>query len=517
MKRPAAEVGSLAGRNDERFEVILASIADSVIATDQDGRVAFMNATAERLTGWPQAEALGLPLEVPFQIINETTRRPLENPVARVLRHGKAVGLANHSLLVARDGTEVPIEERSSPMRRPDGVITGVALVFRDVTERRRADIAARRLAAIVENSDDAIVSKDLTGKIISWNLAAQRIFGYTPEEIIGQSIMTIIPFHLQDQEREILQQLRQGLMIDHFETQRLTKDGREIAVSLTISPIKDHEGRIVGASKIARDITERKRAEAALAVAQRDLQERAATLEQTVADRTLALRQTVSELEAFSYSLSHDMRAPLRAIQSYTQVVLEDCKDQLSPKCATYLHKAVASAERLDRLILDLLAFTRLSREEVALQPLDIEKLLRDIIHERPEFQLPNAEISVEGPFPPVLGHEASLTQCVTNLLDNAVKYVARGVRPHIRISSEANAEGVRVCFEDNGIGIDPAGQRRLFQMFQRVQGDEYEGTGIGLAIVRKAVERMHGQVGVASEPGQGSRFWLQLPGAGR
>ena len=146
-------------------------------------------------------------------------------------------------------------------------------------------------------------------------------------------------------------------------------------------------------------------------------------------------------------------------------------------------------------------------------MRPVDTDKLVRELVHERPEFQLPNADIKIEGQLLSVEGNEASLTQCITNLIDNAVKYVARGVRPQLRIQSEARDGGVRLWFEDNGIGIDAVGQRRLFQMFQRIHGNEYEGTGIGLAIVRKAVERMHGQAGVESEPGKGSRFWLQLP----
>jgi len=380
---------------------------------------------------------------------------------------------------------------------------------------KRNEQFAANYLAAIVESSEDGIVTKDLTGQITSWNAGAEHIFGYAPEEIVGHSIMTIIPKRLQDQEREILTRLRGGERIRHFETIRMAKDGREIPISLSISPIRDSEDRVVGAAKIARDITERKQAEALLATAQQQLQKRADDLEERVQQRTFKLQQTVFELEAFTYSLSHDLRSPLRAIHSFSQLVLEDCRDQISPSCVAYLNKVTSSAERLDRLIVDLLGFARLSREDVAVRPVNMENLLREIIDERAEFQVPNADIKIDSPLQPVLGNEASLTQCVTNLLDNAVKYVARGLRPVVRIRSEARDGGVRVWFEDNGIGIDGVGQRRLFQMFQRVHGDDYEGTGIGLAIVRKAVERMRGSAGVESEPGKGSRFWLQLPAA--
>jgi Bacteriophytochrome (light-regulated signal transduction histidine kinase) len=168
-----------------------------------------------------------------------------------------------------------------------------------------------------------------------------------------------------------------------------------------------------------------------------------------------------------------------------------------------------------MDQLIQDVLAFAKLSRQEITLQPIDVDMLVREIVQERPELQPEKAEIRVESPLHKMCGHSASLTQCVTNLLDNAVKFVAPGVRPRVRVYSEANNGKVRLCFEDNGIGIEKEAQRRLFEMFQRMHtGTEYEGTGIGLAIVRKSAERMGGKVGLESEVGRGSRFWVELEG---
>jgi signal transduction histidine kinase len=263
------------------------------------------------------------------------------------------------------------------------------------------------------------------------------------------------------------------------------------------------------------RNITAQKETEKALLESQKRLQSHAQELEVAVAARTNQLRATVAELEAFCYSLSHDMRAPLRAIQSYSQMVLDEDGANLGSQGEDFLKRVISAAERVDRLIQDVLAYTRLSRHEIVIQPVDIEKLIADIIQERPEFQAPKADIQIADSLPPVLGHGASLTQCVTNLLDNAVKFVAPGVKPQVRILGEPSDGWVRLWFADNGIGIDPEARRRLFEMFQRVHNHslEYEGTGIGLAIVRKAVERMNGQAGVESEPGKGSRFWLQLP----
>ena len=247
---------------------------------------------------------------------------------------------------------------------------------------------------------------------------------------------------------------------------------------------------------------------------AQGEFKKRAQELEIMVSERTQQLRESVAELESFCYSLSHDMRAPLRAIYSFIQMALAECGDKLPSDCRGYLEKSVRSADRLDRLIQEVLSFTRLSKQEIKTRSVDVEQLIRDMIEERPELRAPKADIKVEGPLLSMLGHEASLTQCITNLLDNAVKFVARGVKPSVRVYTEQRGKDARLWIEDNGFGIEADAQRKLFRMFQRIHtGDEYQGTGIGLAIVRKAVERMNGQVGVESEPGRGSRFWVQLP----
>jgi signal transduction histidine kinase len=203
-------------------------------------------------------------------------------------------------------------------------------------------------------------------------------------------------------------------------------------------------------------------------------------------------------------------MRAPLRAIQSFTQIAIEECGENASP----FLDKVISAAVRLDRMIQEVLSYTRISRQEIRNERIDVNRLVLDIISERPELQPPRAEVIVKTPLLPMRGHHASLTQCLTNLLGNAVKFVPRDVKPRVVISTEHREEWVRLWIEDNGIGIEPHTRSKIFEMFYRDHSDkEYEGTGIGLAIVRKAVERMGGTVGVESEPGRGSRFWVQLP----
>jgi len=253
----------------EVFRVTLRSIGDAVITTDTRGRVTYLNEVAESLTGWSHEEALGQPLDRVFKIINEATRVPVENPAMRALRKGIVVGLANHTVLIKKDGSECPIDDSAAPIRNEEGHVSGCVLIFRDVTAQRLSEqgkaeqlLTARLLASIVESSNDAIISKSLDGLIQSWNAAAERLFGYSAAEAIGKPISLVIPPERMAEEEEIIARLRAGQRLEHFETERLRRDGERITVSLTISPIKDDTGTVIGASKIARDVTERRRME---------------------------------------------------------------------------------------------------------------------------------------------------------------------------------------------------------------------------------------------------------------
>jgi PAS domain S-box-containing protein len=249
----------------EQLFTTLRSIGDAVIATDARGVVTFLNEVAQGLTGWSLEEAKGKELREIFHIVNEKTRLGVESPVVHVLRDGNIVGLANHTILISRDGKEIPIDDSGAPIRNRDGKITGVVLVFRDITERRQAEVVSQRLASIVESSEDVIFSKTLDGIITSWNASAERLYGYSAEEIIGRPVSILVPPERPDEVPGILDRLKRGERVEHFETKRVTKDGRILEIALTISPIKDNEGAIIGASTIARDITERKRVEEAL------------------------------------------------------------------------------------------------------------------------------------------------------------------------------------------------------------------------------------------------------------
>jgi signal transduction histidine kinase len=298
---------------------------------------------------------------------------------------------------------------------------------------------------------------------------------------------------------------------------------------------------------------------EEALRASERQLREWNADLERRVAERTASLEETISDLEDFSHSITHDLRAPLRAIRSFAQILGEECLACGRPVAQDHIHRITSAAARMDKLIQDVLQYSRLARSELKLAPVDVQQLLRGIIETYPSFQPPLVDIQIEGPLPHLLGNEAALTQCFSNLLGNAIKFVPPGTRPQVRVwaervgnpKSEKGAEpatagadqlpathhasrithhaspslsppaprpsslpAVRLWFADNGIGIPTEAQERIFKMFQRLD-KSYDGTGVGLTVVRKAVEKMGGRVGLESEPGRGSRFWVELKAA--
>jgi PAS domain S-box-containing protein len=270
--------------------------------------------------------------------------------------------------------------------------------------------------------------------------------------------------------------------------------------------PVRDATGAIQKRIGMCIDIDDLKTAEAILS-------NHAGDLSREVLARTGELRETIGELEAFSYSVSHDMRAPLRAMQGFAQLLLQNNEATLDAPSIDRLRRISASAARLDALIGDVLTYSRLLRSEIVLEPVDLDELVRRVVATYPQLQADGAEITIEGRLPPVRANEASLSQVVSNLLTNAVKFVAPGTPARVVVRAERDGDDVRVWIEDNGIGIEPRDHERIWTIFTRIgRARDYEGTGIGLAIVRKAVERMGGTLGLESVPGQGSKFWFRL-----
>ncbi len=268
-----------------------------------------------------------------------------------------------------------------------------------------QAEMITASLAAIVEFSDDAIISKDLNGVITSWNRGAERLFGYTAGEVRGKSVTLLIPPDRRREEPEILERLKRGERVDHFETVRTRKDGSSLAISLSISPLRDSSGRVIGASKIARDITERKRAEEVVRQARDALANQAAELDRLVTERTASLRETISELEHFSYTITHDMRAPLRAMQGFADLLLNEADNRLTPQSTDYLRRIIRASHRMDALIRDSLQYASAVREKIPLVHVEPAPVLRGILESYPGLQPPQSVVQVVGPLPAVKG----------------------------------------------------------------------------------------------------------------
>lgn len=258
--------------------------------------------------------------------------------------------------------------------------------------------------------------------------------------------------------------------------------------------------------SSAEREIVARKRAEAEVSALNR-------TLEERVRMRTAALEEAVSQMEEFSYSVSHDLRAPARAIRGFAEILLNDCGEKLDDDGRGYLDRIRASAERLDVLTSGVLSFARVARAEIKTEVVDLEVLVKSTVQDCLN-ESPRSRVAISSPLMAVVGHPPTLSQCIANLVDNAFKFVAPGVAPEVAIRTERRAERVRLLIEDNGIGIEVEHQDKIFNMFERLSR-EAPGTGMGLTMVRKAVERMGGKIGVFSRPGNGSTFWIDLPAA--
>ena len=491
----------------EQLGVTLASIGDAVIATDAGGRISFINPVAESLCGVRHAEAAGRPLRDVFYIVNERTRRPVPSPVEQVLATGLTVGLANHTVLIAPDGRETPIDDSAAPILTGGGQISGVVLVFRDVTEKRRATVLNERLAAIVESSDDIIASKTLDGVITSWNRGAERILGYTAEEVVGNHVsMLIPPEHSEDMET-ILGRIRRGEKVDHYQTKRRRKDGTIIEVSLTVSPIRDEEGEIIGASKIGRDITAERRAR----------EERERLLE--AAQSAKAEAETANRMkDEFLATLSHELRTPLNAIIGWAKILRTGKVD------AEDVEEGLSAIERNSQvqaqLIEDLLDISRIISGNLRLE---VQRLsLVDVIEAAVAAVMPaavgkNIRIHkvLDSLASPVIGDVARLQQIVWNLLSNAVKFTPKGGK--VQVLLERVNSHVEVSVIDTGMGIEPEFLPHVFDRFRQADSSStrrYGGLGLGLAIVKQLTE-MHGGSIRAKSPGegQGATFTLTMP----
>jgi PAS domain S-box-containing protein len=418
----------------------------------------------------------------------------------------KAKGYSNSEPLAleTRDSQKFAVEFVSNVYRAGDRHV--IQCNVRDVSRTRRAEETSVRLAAIVNSSEDAIISKTLDGIITSWNPGAEKVFGYSAEEAVGQSMLFLFPPERVDEEREILARISRGESVDHFETVRVGKNGKLIDVSVSLSRIADADNKTIGLSKIARDITERKRAES-------EVHRLNAELEQRVEERTAQLEAANQELESFSYSVSHDLRAPLRAIDGFSQAVEEDFGPQLPELAQRYLKTIREGAQQMGTLIDELLQFSRLSRLPVIRGAVDTNELVRLLAVETNQpGENGVAEITVSD-LPESNADPVLLRQVWINLLSNALKYSRHRKQARIEIGA-AEHEGLTTWFiKDNGTGFDMQYADKLFGVFQRLhRSEEFEGTGVGLAIVQRIIKRHGGRIWADAAVDHGATFFFTL-----
>jgi PAS domain S-box-containing protein len=507
----------------EWFRVTLASIGDAVIAADPRGHVSYMNATAETLTGWTAADAEGRPLAEVFHIINEKSRQPVENPAALVIRLGHIVGLANHTVLISRDGTERPIADSAAPIRDGSGAIIGVVLVFRDVTEERLAEdaIAEQRewLETTLESIGDAVIATDVRGHIVFMNPVAEHLTGWRVDAARGRActdVFTIINEQTRRTvENPVTRVLAAGIVVglaNH--TILIAADGTERPIDDSGAPIRNRDGRIVGVVLVFRDVTERRRAEMdrQIAAAERERLLEAERVARTEAERASRVK------DDFVAMVSHELRTPLNAILGWTQLMARNRQDDAVLDRGL---DVVARNTRLQaQLIADLLDISRIVSGKLRLdiQNVDLVAVVREAIetvHQEASAKHITIRQELETAIGPVAGDPGRLQQVVWNLLSNAIKFTSIGGQ--IVVTLRRIGDELDIAVADTGVGIRAEVLPQLFDRFHQADRSitrRFGGLGLGLSIVKTLVE-MHGGSVRADSPGegQGATFTMTLP----
>jgi PAS domain S-box-containing protein len=499
-------------REKERDQIswLFEAVPVGYVLVDENGLMHEFDRQVEKLLGFRR----GVLSRGPF------ARLVVQADIPKFLEHLRLCRFSPHPVTTEinlRNGRPggMPVEMISLPSRYQDNGPACYRTAILDLsrhraTEQKLAD-TLQSFGTLLDTVEGIVWELDAQSLDVTFvSRYAEKMLGYTVSQWLQPGFWER-HIYVDDRERVMQEvcralQERTNVTVDY---RVLTADRRLLWIHDRIG-VRSREGRLKLLG-IAVDITAQKEIE-------KQLEDERSNLEQRVAERTAQLQTTISELEAFSYSLSHDMRAPLRAMEGYTQLLRNMLGEKLGPKELDFFGRIMASAERLDSLIQDVLHYSRVARAPLELREVDLEKIVDQVITDSTTLQPPEADIRIQKPLLRVLGHEAFLTQCISNLLSNAVKFVAPGRKPKVSVYTRTYGKDVRLFIEDNGIGIPAENQKQIFGIFQRLHSiTTYPGTGIGLAIVQKAVQRMGGSVGVDSAVGKGSKFWLQLKRGGR
>ncbi|MEO8258002.1 MAG: PAS domain S-box protein [Acidobacteriota bacterium] len=482
-------------RDARHFAAMVESSDDAIVSKDLDGTILTWNPAAEKLFGYTAAEIVGRSIRV----VIPADRQGEEDRVLAAIRRGEVVDHFE-TVRLRQDGTEVPISLTVSPIRDAAGRIVGASKIARDMSRFDRARRDALRLASIVDSSDDAIVSKDLQGIVTSWNGAAERMFGFTAAEMIGQSIRRLIPDDRQQEEDGVLARIQRGERVEHYETIRQRKDGGFLPVSLTVSPIRGTDGTVIGASKIARDISDLKEAE----------QER---------QRLLAIARDASRLkDEFLATLSHELRTPLNAIVGYVRMLQSGLLT--GDKRTRAMDTVARNVTSLTQIVEDVLDVSRIVSGKLRLdvQPVDLPPLIENAVETvRPAAEAKGVRLVtiVDPRTTAVSGDPERLQQVLWNVLSNAVKFTPRGGQVQVRL--ERVNSHVEITVSDTGAGIPPEFLPHVFERFRQADAGinrERGGLGLGLAITRHLVELQGGRIFAESGgPGKGATFRIELP----
>jgi PAS domain S-box-containing protein len=500
------------GNNEAQVNAILRAVSSGVICIDERGCILTINPATQRLFGYSEAELIG-------QNVKLLMPSPyLENHDGYLaMGEQRIIGSVREVVGRRKDGSTFPLDLSVAEALVGDQRLF-VATIL-NVSERKRGEEMRASLAAIVESSEDAIIGKELDGTIVSWNRGAERLYGYSTSEVIGKPVSILSPADHRDELPGIIEQIKRGERVEHYETVRMRKDGSLVDVSLTISPVRNEAGQIVGAAKIARDITRGKQAEAQLRKSKEELEQLVNELrakEEQVISTTQQLWQTaklasVGELAA---SIAHELNNPLTTVRLRIESLLAHTPAD-EPKRRN-LEIVAQEAQRMGDLVANLLSFSRRGEEKIS--TVDIRDELTKAV-DLIEHHLRKRQVAVVRELaeetPSIYSDRQKLRQVFLNLLTNASDAMLQGGTLTLRSAPATMHDGrpgVRIEFVDTGVGIPVEHLPRIFDPFYTTK-DDGRGTGLGLAICRRAVEEHHGTIEVFSEVGRGTTVRILLP----